>query len=428
MLDIRLIRENPELVRAAIERRGGDDAPLDALLRADERRRALLLQVEGLRADRNRVSEEIGTIKKAGGDAAEMVAEMRKVGERIKELEGSLREVEAEQERVALELPNIPDESVPEGTTEDDNVVVREWGEPREFDFEPKPHWEIAVDLGLVDFERATNIAGANFEVFTGPGARLRRALINFMLDLHTKEHGYTEVAPPLIARRDSLIASGHLPKFEGEQFHVRENDMFLIPTAEAALVNIHRDEILEAEALPVRYVAYTPCFRNEKFGAGKESRGLVRQFQFDKVEMFKFVVPETSMEELESLVTEAESVYQKLGIPYKLALLCPGEMSMAATKTYDPMAWFPGTGSWMELSSCSNCLDWQARRANVRFRREKGAKPEFVHTLNGSGLAVGRTFAAILENYQQEDGSVVVPEALRAYMGGVEVISASSA
>jgi seryl-tRNA synthetase len=427
MLDIRLIRENPELVRAAIERRGGDDAPLDALLRADERRRALLLQVEGLRADRNRVSEEIGTIKKAGGDAAEMVVEMRKVGERIKELEGSLREVEAEQERLALELPNIPDESAPEGTTEDDNVVAREWGEPREFDFEPKPHWEIAVNLGIVDFERATNIAGANFEVFTGAGARLRRALINFMLDLHTQEHGYTEVAPPVIARRDSLIASGHLPKFEGEQFHVRENDMFLIPTAEAALVNIHRDEILEAEALPVRYVAYTPCFRNEKFGAGKESRGLVRQFQFDKVEMFKFVVPETSMEELESLVREAESVYQKLGIPYRLELLCGGQMSMAAAKAYDPMAWFPGTGSWMELSSCSNCLDWQARRANVRFRREKGAKPEFVHTLNGSGLAVGRTFAAILENYQQEDGSVVVPEALRAYMGGVEVISPSS-
>jgi len=427
MLDIRLIRENPELVRQAIKRRGGDDGPLDALLRADERRRALLLQVEGLRAERNRVSEQIGTIKKAGGDAAEMVAEMRKVGDRIKELEESLREVEAEQERVALEIPNMPDESTPEGTTEEDNVVVREWGEPREFDFEPKPHWEIAVALDIVDFERATNIAGANFEVFKGAGALLRRALINFMLDLHTREHDYTEVAPPVIARRDSLIASGHLPKFEGEQFHLSEEDFFLIPTAEAALVNIHRDEILEAEALPVRYVAYTPCFRNEKFGAGKESRGLIRQFQFDKVEMFKFVVPETSMEELESLVREAESVYRKLGIPYRLELLCGGEMSMAAAKAYDPMAWFPGTGKWMELSSCSNCLDWQARRANVRFRREKGAKPEFVHTLNGSGLAVGRTFAAILENCQQEDGSVVVPEVLRAYMGGVEVIGASS-
>ncbi|NIO31922.1 MAG: serine--tRNA ligase, partial [Gemmatimonadetes bacterium] len=249
---------------------------------------------------------------------------------------------------------------------------------------EPKPHWEIAANLDIVDFERAANIAGANFEIFKGAGARLRRALIDFMLDIHTTEHGYTEVAPPVIARRDSLIASGHLPKFEEDQFHLRENDMFLIPTAEASLVNIHRDEILDAATLPRRYAAYTPCFRYEKFGAGKESRGLIRQFQFDKVEMFKFVLPETSMDELESLVQNAETVYQRLGIPYKLALLCAGEMSVAATKSYDPMAWFPGTGSWMELSSCSNCLDWQARRANIRFRRERGAKPEFVHTLNG--------------------------------------------
>jgi seryl-tRNA synthetase len=423
MLDIRLIRDNPELVRTAIKRRGGDSAPLEALLRVDEHRRALLTQVEALRADRNRVSEEIGALKKARGDASEMIAEMRRVGDRIKELEGTLRDVESEQERLLLELPNLVDESTPEGTTEEENVIVREWGQPRQFDFEPKPHWEIAVALDIVDFERAVNISGANFEIFRGPGALLRRALIAFMLDLHTREHGYTEVAPPVIARRDSLVASGHLPKFEEDQFHVCENDMFLIPTAEAALVNIHRDEILEAERLPVRYAAYTPCFRYEKFSGGKESRGLIRQFQFDKVEMFKFVLPETSMDELEGLVTDAESVYRKLGLPYRLALLCAGEMSMAATKAYDPMAWFPGTGSWMELSSCSNCLDWQARRANVRFRREQGAKPEFVHTLNGSGLAVGRTFAAILENYQQEDGSVTVPEALRGYMNGLEAI-----
>ena len=427
MLDIRLIRDNPELVRDAIRRRGQDTAPLEALLRADERRRALLIQVEGLRADRNRVSEQIGTIKQAGGDASEMVAQMRTVGDRIKELEADLGEVEAEQERLALEIPNIPDESVPAGTSEDDNVIVREWGKPREFDFEPKPHWEIAVALDIVDFERATNISGANFEIFKGDGARLRRALINFMLDLHTSEHGYAEVSPPLIARRDSLVASGHLPKFEDDQFHVRENDMFLIPTSEASLVNIHRDEILEAAALPLKYVAYTPCFRNEKFGAGTESRGLIRQFQFDKVEMFKFVPPETSMDELESLIRQAEKVYQLLGIPYKLALMCAGEMSVAAAKAYDPMAWFPGTGKWMELSSCSNCLDWQARRANVRFRRERGARPEFVHTLNGSGLAVGRTFAAILENYQQEDGSVAVPEALVHYMNGTERIGRDS-
>ncbi len=425
MLDIRLIRSDPELVRQSIKKRGGDDAPLDALLNADERRRSLLQEVESLRAERNRVSEEIAKVKREGGDAADTIAEMRKVGDRIKALEEELREVEAEQEGLALELPNLISQDTPEGTTEDENVIVREWGEPRHFDFEPKPHWELAVALDIVDFERAARIAGANFEVFKGAGARLRRALINFMLDLHAKEHGYTEVAPPVIARRDSLIASGHLPKFEGEQFHLRESDMFLIPTAEAALVNIHRDEILDGDTLPRRYVAYTPCFRYEKFGAGKESRGLIRQYQFDKVEMFKFVPPEASADELESLVRNAETVYQRLGIPYKLALLCAGEMSVAATKAYDPMAWFPGTGSWMELSSCSNCLDWQARRANVRLRREPRAKPEFVHTLNGSGLAVGRTLAAILESYQQEDGSVKVPDALVGHMDGLTAIRA---
>jgi len=423
MLDLRLVRTNPDLVRRSIKRRGGDDAPLDALLAADERRRSLLAEVESLRAERNRASDEIAKVKRAGGEASDAIAEMRKVGDRIGELEGELREIEAEVARLGLELPNLVSDDTPEGTTEEENDIVREWGEPRAFDFEPKPHWEIAVDLDIVDFERATNIAGANFEIFKGAGARLRRALINFMLELHTTEHGYTEVSPPLIARRDSLVASGHLPKFEDDQFHVRENDLFLIPTSEASLVNIHRDEILDAAALPLKYVAYTPCFRNEKFGAGKESRGLIRQFQFDKVEMFKFVVPETSADELESLVKQAEAVYQRLGIPYKLALLCAGEMSVAATKAYDPLAWFPGTQSWMELSSCSNCLDWQARRANVRFRRERRSKPEFVHTLNGSGLAVGRTFAAILENYQQADGSVTVPEALVSYMGGIGVI-----
>jgi seryl-tRNA synthetase len=424
MLDIRLIRTDPDKVRQAFVKRGQDPAPLDALLRADERRRELLQEVEALRAERNRVSEEIGKLKKAGSDAAEMVAEMRRAGDRIRAIEQDLREVEGEFDRLMLEMPNIPDESVPAGADEDHNVIVREWGEPRTFDFEPKPHWEIAVNLDIVDFERATKIAGANFEVFKGAGALLRRTLINFMLDVHIKEHGYTEVAPPVLARRDALIASGHLPKFEDDQFHIRENDMFLIPTAESALANLHRDEILDAGGLPLRYVAYTPCFRYEKFGAGKESRGLIRQFQFDKVEMFKFVQPETSMDELESLVRHAETIYQRLGIPYKLALMCAGEMSMAAAKAYDPMAWFPGTGKWMELSSCSNCLDWQARRANVRFRPGKGAKPEFVHTLNGSGLAVGRTFAAILENYQQEDGSVVVPEELRRYMGGLASIA----
>jgi len=422
MLDIRLIRTDPDLVRQGIEKRRQDASIVDSLLAADERRRALLTEVESLKAERNRVSEEIAKIKQAKGDGSDLIAGMRKVGDRIKLLGGQVREVEAEMERLALLIPNLPDDSVPAGGTEEQNVIVREWGEPREFDFEPKPHWEIGVNLDIIDFERATRIAGANFEVFKGAGARLRRALINFMLDLH-REAGFMEVAPPVLARRDALIASGHLPKFEEDQFHVRENDMFLIPTAESALANLHRDEILDADTLPRRYCAHTPCFRYEKFSAGKESRGLIRQFQFDKVEMFEFVTPESSMEELESLVGQAEVVYQKLGLPYKLALMCAGEMSMAAAKAYDPMAWFPGTEKWMELSSCSNCLDWQARRANVRFRRERNAKPEFVHTLNGSGLAVGRTIACILENYQNEDGSVTVPEVLRPHMRGAEVI-----
>ena len=476
MLDLRVIRSDPEMVRRAMRKRGYDSAPLEALVRADERRRKLLIEIEDLRNVRNRLAhggpprpgmkvgpqgddqermERVaGVVRRLSRDDTEaaigilaflaavgypvpeaeqlpecvgaaMHVQLRALSELASVLEGYLREAEEGVKDLALEIPNIPAEATPEGTTEEENVIVREWGEPREFDFEPKPHWEIGVGLDIVDFERAAKVAGARFEVFKGAGARLRRALIDFMLDLHTREHGYTEAAPPLLARRDSLVASGHLPKFEDDQFHVCENDMFLIPTAEASLVNLHRDEILEAEALPRQYVAHTPCFRFEKVGAGKESRGLIRQYQFDKVEMFKFVRPETSMDELEAMVGNAEVVHQRLGLPYRLALMCAGEMSMAAAKAYDPMAWFPGTGKWMELSSCSNCLDWQARRANIRFRPAKGAKPEFVHTLNGSGLAVGRTLACILENYQQEDGSVAVPEALVGYMGGVEVIQA---
>ncbi len=423
MLDLRLIRANPELVRQAIEKRRQEATVLDELLAADTRRRALLVEVETLKAERNRVSGEVAKLKAQKADASDLITQMRAVGERIKELDEHVREAEAEAERLALLLPNITDDSVPAGNTEEENIIVREWGEPRAFDFEPKGHWEIGTALDIIDFEAATKIAGANFEVFKGAGALLRRALINFMLDVHTREEGYREVAPPLLARRDSLIASGHLPKFEDDQFHVCENDLFLIPTSESALANIHRDEILSAAQLPIHYVAYTPCFRYEKFSAGKESRGLIRQFQFDKVEMFKFVLPETSYDELEALVKNAEGIYQRLGLPYKLALLCAGEMSIAAAKGYDPMAWFPGAGKWMELSSVSNCTDWQARRANIRFRREQGGKTEFVHTLNGSGLAVGRTLACILENYQNEDGSVTVPEALRGYMGGMERI-----
>lgn len=430
MIDIRLVRSQPEQIEQALRRRG-KELSLQPLLLADARRRELLVEVEALKARRNEASMQIGRLKKEGQSVETLMEEMRGVGERIGELEGRVRQVDTELEALLLRLPNIPDESIPDGATEEDNVIVREWGQPRRFDFQPLPHWEIGAKLGILDFAKAAKISGTKFEVFIGPGEQLRRALIQFMLDSH-RRRGYTPVGLPLMARRDSLIASGHLPAFEEDQFAIKQEDMFLIPTAEAALVNLHRDDILAAEQLPLYYVAHTPCFRYEKVGAGKESRGLIRQYQFDKVELFKFVLPETSFDELEKLVTDAEAIYQALELPYKLALLCAGEIGSASTKTYDPMAWFPGMDKWMELSSCSNCLDWQARRANVRFksapggsgRREAKSKPEFVHTLNGSGLAVGRTFAAILENNQQADGSVIIPPALRPYLDGMERIT----
>lgn len=424
MLDIRAIRANPEQIQQALSRRG-KAISLQSVLDADARRRSLLTEMEALKAQLNAASMEIGRKKKAKEtvDDAQM-QEMRQLGDTIRGLETQVRVVDVELDGLLLRIPNIPDDSVPDGLTEEENVIVKEWGEPRQFDFEPLPHWELGPRLGIVSFTEATKIAGAKFEVFIGAGERLRRALIQFMLDSHRKE-GYTEVGLPLMARRDSLTASGHLPSFEDDQFAIKQEDMFLIPTAEAALVNLHRDDILSADQLPLMYVAHTPCFRYEKVGAGKESRGLIRQYQFDKVEMFKFVLPETSFDELESLTQNAEAVYQALGIPYKLALLCAGDMGSASCKTYDPMAWFPGIGKWLELSSCSNCTDWQSRRANVRFRREPKAKPELVHTLNGSGLAVGRTLAAVLENYQQADGSVIIPDVLRPYMDGMEKIEA---
>jgi len=430
MLDIKLIRSEPEKVQRALQRRG-KDISLEPILQADARRRALLVEAEALKAKLNASSAEIGKKKKAGEEApAALLEEMRQLGDNIRTLEIQIREVDAELDTLLLRIPNLPDDAIPEGLTEEENVIVREWGTPRKFDFEPLPHWEIGARLGILDFPKAAKISGTKFEVFIGDGERLRRALIQFMLDSHRQE-GYTEVGLPLMALRNSLIASGHLPAFEEDQFAIKQEDMFLIPTAEAALVNLHRDDIFSAEQLPLNYVAHTPCFRYEKVGAGKESRGLIRQYQFDKVEMFKFCTPETSFDELEKLVANAEAVYKALELPYRLALLCAGEIGSASTKTYDPMAWFPGMNKWLELSSCSNCLDWQARRANVRFRRgakdkpfgSAQGKPEFVHTLNGSGLAVGRTFAALLENHQQADGSVVIPEALRPYLNGMERI-----
>lgn len=423
MLDPKLIRESPDLVKAGLKKRGAETS-LQPFLEADARRRALLTESETLKHERNQVSDEIAKAKQAGQDASARIEQMREVSQRIKVLDDQVREVEAKIEELLLALPNLPDESVPDGLTEDENEIVRTWGQPRKFDFQPKPHWEIGPALGILDFERAAKIAGARFEVLRGAGAQLRRALIDLMIDVHTKEHGYTEIFPPILASRDTLTASGHLPMFEEDQFHVKERDLLLIPTAESPLANLHRDEILEGNQLPLYYVAYTPCFRYEKVGAGKESRGLIRQYQFDKVELFKYTSPETSMEELKTLVQNAEAIYQRLNLPYKLELHCAGDMSPAAVKAYDPLAWFPGTEKWLELSSCSLCTDWQARRANIRYRPQPGAKPAFVHTLNGSGLAVGRTLAAVLENYQQEDGSVRIPEALVPYMDGLEVIS----
>jgi seryl-tRNA synthetase len=423
MLDIRLIRAQAEMVQQALDRRQ-KGYTVQPVLEADARRRALLVEMEALKAKLNAASVEIGRKKKAKEEVAEsLLTEMRELGDQIRNLEVQTREVDEELEKLLLRLPNLPDPAIPEGTTDDDAVIVRSWGEPRRFDFQPLPHWEIGARLGILDFTKAAKISGTKFEVFIGAGERLRRALIQFMLDSHRKE-GYTEVGLPLMARRDSLTASGHLPAFEADQFAIKQEDMFLIPTAEAALANLHRDDIIPAEALPLYYVAHTPCFRYEKVGAGKESRGLIRQYQFDKVEMFKFVLPETSSDELESLVRNAEAVYQALNIPYKLAMLAAGDIGSAMVRTYDPMAWFPGMDKWLELSSCSNCTDWQARRANVRFRRDAKAKPEFLHTLNGSGLAVGRTFAAILENYQEADGSVTIPEVLRPYLEGLTRIA----
>ena len=424
MLDLKRIRDDPEGIKAALRRRGpGQEADVDRVLAADARRRELLTEVEGLKAKRNKLSEQVSQLKRSGGDAEAVIAQSRALGERIAELDEQVRAVEAEREAALLLVPNVPDEDTPDGTTEEENVIVRTWGEPRKFDFQPKPHWELGERLGIMDFERASKLSGSMFDLLKGAGAQLRRALIDFMLDVHTKEHGYKEVWPPALVLRRTLVASGHLPRFEADQFHVPQVDGFLIPTAESPLANLHRDEILSSDDLPLYYTAYTPCFRDEKVSAGRESRGMIRRDQFDKVELFKYCLPEDSAEELEKLVANAETIYQRLGLPYQMALLCPGEMAAAAAKAYDPMAWFPGLDKWLELSSCSNCLDWQARRANIRFRRGPKGKPEFVHTLNGSGLAVGRTLACVVENYQQADGSVRVPEALVAYMGGVEVI-----
>jgi len=426
MLDFKLVRENTEQVRAAIRRRGSE-LDLTEFLALDVKRRAAQQELETLRRKRNEVSEEIGRLKKAGKPAEDKVAEMRAEGEAITALENSGREAEEAQRNILLVIPNLPHASVPDGKNEDDNVEIRRWspqgGEPPKFSFEPKPHWDIAEYLDIIDFERAAKIAGARFALYKGMGARLERALINFMLDLHTTEHGYLEVLPPFMVNKKSMTATGQLPKFEEELFKVENGAYYLIPTAEVPVTNIHQEEILPEESLPVRYTACTPCFRREAGSYGKDTRGLIRQHQFNKVELVKFAKPEDSYDELEKLTGNAEEVLKRLGLAYRVIALCAGDLGFSAAKTYDIEVWLPSQNKYREISSCSNFEDFQARRGNIRYRPKGGKKTEFVHTLNGSGLAVGRTVVAILENFQQPDGTVIIPEALRKYLGGAERI-----
>lgn len=420
MLDARFVRENIDVVRDALRKRGYD-MDLSGFLSLEEERLRLLRESEELRNRRNVVSEEIGRLKRQGQRAEDLIVEMKTVSERIKEIEERLKGVEDKTEAFLLSLPNIPHESVPVGKDETENVEVRRWGKPIDFDFEPLNHWDIAETLDIIDFERGTKIAGARFSVMKGAGARLERALMNFMLDLNTSK-GYKEIFPPILVNRESMTGTGQLPKFADELFRTVNPEFYLIPTAEVPVTNIHRDEILKESDLPIYYTAYTPCFRREAGSHGKDVRGLIRQHQFNKVELVKFVKPEDSYNELESLSRDAEDILQRLGLPYRVVALCTGDLGFSAAKTYDLEVWLPGQQRYREISSCSNFEDFQARRANIRFRREGKKGTEFVHTLNGSGLAIGRTVVAILENYQQKDGTVTIPEALRPYMG-IDVI-----
>ena len=414
MLDIKLLRDNPDLVREALERRRSDFS-IDDVLKLDEQRRSLLTEVEGLKARRNEVSKEIG---RTGEKPPQLLEEMRSIGERIKGLDGQVESVEGQLSDLLLRVPNMPHDSVPVGDGEQDNKVVREWGEVRKFDFTPRPHWELGESLGIIDFERGVKLSGSRFYVLRDKGAHLQRALISFMLDLHTGEHGYTEMYPPFMVKRECMVGSGNLPKFADNLYHDDEDDFWFLPTAEVALTNLHRDEILPPGTLPMYYVAYTACFRREKMSAGKDTKGIKRGHQFDKVELYKFADPDASYDELEKMVGNAEEVCRRLDIPYRVLALCTGDLGFASAKSYDIEMWAPGCGEWLEVSSCSNCGDFQARRANIRFRPEEGARPRFVHTLNGSGLALPRVLISLLENCQQPDGSVVVPEALRPYTG----------
>ncbi|MCM3791593.1 serine--tRNA ligase [Domibacillus indicus] len=423
MLDMKYLRSHFAEVKERLMFRGEDMSAFEDFEELEKKRRELLGQTEELKSKRNTVSQEVARLKKEKQDADALITEMREVGEKIKELDTELRETEEKLEQLMLRMPNIPHESVPAGDSEEDNVEIRKWGSVPKFSFEAKPHWDLATDLDILDFERAGKVTGSRFTFYKGAGSKLERALISFMLDLHTEEHGYTEMMPPYMVNRGSMTGTGQLPKFEEDAFRIEAEDYFLIPTAEVPVTNYHRDEILNGEDLPIAYAAYSACFRSEAGSAGRDTRGLIRQHQFNKVEMVRFVKPEDSYAELEKLTGHAEKVLQLLGLPYRVLDMCSADLGFTAAKKYDIEVWLPSYNEYKEISSCSNFEGFQARRANIRFRREKNGKPEHVHTLNGSGLAIGRTVAALLENYQQEDGSILIPEVLRPYMGGKEKI-----
>jgi seryl-tRNA synthetase len=414
MLDIKLIRENPQLVQRMLDQRG-DDTSLNIILDLDQAYLEALRQAETLRAKRNDVSKKISKMKEK---PQELITEMRRVGDEISSLEAKMTELSSQLQDRLLRIPNIPREDVPVGRDSAANVVVRSWGQPREFNFSPQPHWDLGEKLDIIDFARGVRLSGTRFYILKGAGAKLQRAIISFMLDQHVKEHGYTEIYPPYMVKGECLVGSSNLPKFADHLYHDAEEDLWLIPTAEVPLTNLHRDEILSAGVLPIHYVAYTACFRREKMAAGKDTRGIKRGHQFDKVEMYKFCEPEKSTEELEAMVRNAEDICQKLELPYRVLLLCTGDMGFASAKSYDIEMWAPGCQEWLEVSSCSVCDDFQARRANIRYRPDVKARPQYVHTLNGSGLALPRVVISILENYQQADGSILVPQILRPYMG----------
>ncbi|CAR85514.1 Serine--tRNA ligase [Listeria monocytogenes] len=423
MLDVKLLRNNFDEVKQKLQNRGEDLGEFEKFGELDKRRRTLIVETEALKSQRNEVSQEIAKLKREKQDADAKIEEMRVVGDRIKTLDIELREIDEKLDMILMSIPNIPHESTPVGESEDDNVEIRKWGEVREFDFEPKAHWDLGTDLDILDFENAAKVTGSRFVFYKKLGARLERALINFMMDLHSNEHGYEEMLPPYMVNRASMTGTGQLPKFEEDAFLIEAEDYFLIPTAEVPVTNYHREDILKAEDLPRKYTAFSACFRSEAGSAGRDTRGLIRQHQFNKVELVQFVKPEDSYAALEKLTGNAEEVLRRLELPYRVLSMCTADLGFTAAKKYDLEVWIPSYNSYREISSCSNFESFQARRANIRFRREPGSKPEYVHTLNGSGLALGRTVAAILENYQDADGSVRIPKVLQGYMGGIEKI-----